>query len=435
MSATVRITLLYAIFGIAWILFSDTAVSVLFGASPEVFAYVQSIKGIFYVVITSLLLFLLIQNENRLREKREADFRLLFTNNPHPMGVYDRDTMQFIEVNAIAVQVYGYTRDEFLSMTIKDIYPSEDVDALLKRLEQGHHTFGTFRETRHQLKSGDIIHVDVNAREMKYQSYNAVFVSAIDVSERVQLENERMKNQALHAALNKEIDARANRDRLASMVSHDLRTPLATIMSSASMLERYDDRYDSEQRVNHYQKILRQTRQLNDEFEDILLWLRSEGDTSAFQPVKTNMVEFIEPILAEFAIPAYPERLQFHHSGERIIAEIDVHLFHRVVSNLVSNACKYSPDDSPVEVILLSDNDGLELIVKDSGIGIPQDNFEHLFDAFYRADNVVNMSGTGLGLSIVKEIVELHNGLITVDSQEGQGSTFTVKIPSSQPIL
>src|SRR5690606_6967556 len=97
--------------------------------------------------------------------------------NPQPMGVYDRKTLQFLEVNEAAVLVYGYTREEFLAMTIKDLYPSEDVLQLVGRLEQGHNTGLAAREWRHQLKSGDIIHVDVLAHEIRYQAHDAVFVT------------------------------------------------------------------------------------------------------------------------------------------------------------------------------------------------------------------------------------------------------------------
>lgn len=434
MPAYIRITLLYALFGIAWILFSDSIVDMLFSANPELYSAVQSAKGILYVLITSFLLFCLIYNEDRVLKEHEAEFRMLFMNNPQPMWVYDIETLRFLEVNDTAVSVYGYSRQEFLQMTIKDIRPASDLSRLTDNLAQRRRSIEHSHAWRHQMKSGEIIHVDIVSHQIHYQSRDAVFVVAIDISERIQLESERIKNQSLHAELEKEIVARANRDRLASMVSHDLRTPLAVIMSSASMLERYNARFDLEQRVRHYQKILQQSKQLNEELEEILLWLRSEASTSTFQPVMTNILEFIKSILIKFTLPDNPQRVQLISEEQRLLAEIDAHLFQRVVANLVSNACKYSADNTHVDVILTRKAEQLELIVRDEGIGIPESNLEHLFKVFYRAENALNVQGTGLGLSIVKEIVELHQGTISVESIEGEGTSFTVNIPLLQPV-
>ncbi|MEM9952827.1 MAG: PAS domain-containing sensor histidine kinase [Chloroflexota bacterium] len=432
MNTAIRITLSYLIFGFLWIILREPLIMALFGANSQALSLLDATSGLWFIILTSLGLFVLIYCDQRKIRTREADFELLFKKNPHPMGVYDPTTMRFIEVNDIAIDVYGYTRHEFLQIKLKDLYLTEDVGHLIQFLK-GSPDFDDTTIWRHQRKNGEIFYVTTTGAPITYQGRDVVFVTAVDISERVQLENERMKSHALHSALEKEVSARTNRYRLASIISHDLRTPLTTIMASASTLERYEHRLDSEQRIRHYGRIVGQARLINDEFEAILLWLRSDDKVFDFQPVTTDIVSFVQSLLDNFRNPITLNRLQFNVKQVTVSAEIDHRLFARVVTNLVSNALKYSDSLSCVEVLLADAGQMLILTVRDDGIGIPLDNQNNLFDAFYRADNVMNVQGTGLGLSIAKEIVELHHGTIHVESVEGQGSTFTVTFPKVQP--
>ncbi len=109
--------------------------------------------------------------------------------------------------------------------------------------------------------------------------------------------------------------------------------------------------------------------------------------------------------------------------------ELDKKLIRRIINNLVSNAIKYSPDDTTIVITLTYAAEMLALTVRDEGIGIPADDINHLFEPFHRAVNVGTISGTGLGLVIAKEAVELHGGSISLETQVGIGTTFTVRIP------
>src|SRR5688572_27515100 len=131
MRAELRIALIYAAIGILWIRFSDTLTQLLFGSNPTLLTTVQTYKGMFYVLATAVMLYAVLRHEFEKRRRQDSKFQLMFQHNPNPMWVYDPQTLAFLEVNQQAIETYGYSQDEFLGMTLKDIHPLEDIPALL----------------------------------------------------------------------------------------------------------------------------------------------------------------------------------------------------------------------------------------------------------------------------------------------------------------
>jgi PAS domain S-box-containing protein len=434
MRSEIRITLIYAIIGILWIYFSDRAVELFFGTEPSLLTLVQTNKGILYVLITSALLFLLLHFELQQRRKQETKFHLLFAENPNPMWVYEPHTLAFLEVNDAAIETYGYSREAFLSMTIRDIRPVEDVAAVEDSITN-RQSIKDFGEWRHKTKHGKLLHVEITSQQLDYDGREGVLVVARDVTERKQLQNERQLNERLQRELAQEQDAHNTRSRFFSMISHEFRTPLSTIISSIGLLQHYESRLSLEKRMAYYEKVLRQARILSEQLDEMLLLLRTDLAASNYQPQPDDIVTLCYDVIDTLATGHPSRSIQLDSTHESLRIDMDRKLIWRVLANLISNALKYSPDDKPVVVSLDVQNDTVEIRVADKGIGIPSHEQAQLFEPFFRASNATEKPGTGLGLTIVKQAIELHGGSIRVESTANVGTTFFVTLPLLQPFV
>ncbi len=254
----------------------------------------------------------------------------------------------------------------------------------------------------------------------------AGFIGAcIDISERKQVE------EALLAALEKERELGELKSRFVSMASHEFRTPLATILATADALGAYRKKMDDEQIERRIDKIRTQVDHLRRIMDDVLQLARMQAGKNEFKPTVVDFDEFCRDILDEFqSRPDIKHRLIYTCSERPLPIAIDPKLMRNILANLVSNAIKYSPDSASVYITIRRDNGTVTLRVRDEGIGIPEEDHKHLFEAFHRAVNVGTISGTGLGLSIAKQSVDSHGGTITCESEVGIGTTFTVTLPA-----
>ena len=434
MRSEIRITLIYAVIGILWIYFSDRAVVLFFGAEPSLLTLVQTNKGILYVLITSGLLYWLLHLELQHRRKDEAKFHLLFAQNPNPMWVYDPHTLAFLEVNEAAVATYGYSQEEFLKMTIRDIRPVEDV-AAVEASVANRQSVMDYGEWRHKTKDGKLLHVEITSQQLDYEGREGVLVVAHDVTERKQLQSERSLNEHLQRELAKEQDVHNTRSRFFSMISHEFRTPLATIISSVGLLQHYESRLTVEKRMTYYEKVLKHAHILTEQLDEMLLLLRTDLAASNFQPQPDDIVTLCDEVIDTLATGHPSRRIEFHCAQESLKIDMDKKLIWRVLANLISNALKYSPEDEPVEITLDIQDDTVEIRITDKGIGIPLEEQVQLFEPFFRASNANEKPGTGLGLTIVKQAVELHGGSIRVESATDAGTTFFVTLPLLQPFV
>lgn len=254
---------------------------------------------------------------------------------------------------------------------------------------------------------------------------SSVICSLRDNSERKRLEIE------LRDALAKERELNELKSRFISRVSHEFRTPLAMINSAADMLRNYNDRMTHEQRAEKLNRLQSEVKNLADLLDDLLTLSKAEEiGRERFHPHPFDLGALCGEVVAEMR-----DGIGMHHefeltiSGECQQIHADPKLIRRAVVNLLSNAVKYSLPGSKISLSLTCDDAQTTICVQDTGIGIPEEDQKHLFEAFYRAKNVDHIAGTGLGLAIVKQSVELHGGEITVSSQLGVGSAFTMTLP------
>jgi signal transduction histidine kinase len=217
------------------------------------------------------------------------------------------------------------------------------------------------------------------------------------------------------------------------MASHEFRTPLASILLVAESLSFYRQKMTDEQIEQRLSNLREQVDHLRDIMDDVLQLSRLQARRAEFNPVDLDFDGLCRSVLDEFqSRPDFTHRLLYHCAAALPEVPLDKRLMRQIISNLVSNAIKYSPVDKTVSVRLGYTGDRLVLMVHDEGIGIPEADQKHLFEPFHRASNVGTISGTGLGLVIVKESVELHGGTIRVESQVDSGTTIIVTIPIQQ---
>jgi signal transduction histidine kinase len=303
---------------------------------------------------------------------------------------------------------------------------------------------------------GTVIDVEVAAAPFTYQGMPAAQVVVRDISDRKKAEAE------LRKALETERELSELKSRIITTISHEYRTPLTTIYSSAEFLENYSHKLAEERKVQHLRRIQTSSKHLTDLVNDVLLIGQAEADKLKFHPSPLNLDQFCQQLVeeissgiqnqravsvnatapdheavatleaSELAIPR--ELISFTSQGNCPNACLDEKLLRQILTNLLSNAIKYSPDGGTVRFNLECMEDVAILSIQDEGIGVPAEDLPQLFESFHRATNVGTIPGTGLGLAIVKKCVDLHGGQITVDSVVNEGTRFTITLPLNSPV-
>lgn len=220
---------------------------------------------------------------------------------------------------------------------------------------------------------------------------------------------------------------------ISAMLSHDLRSLMTVVLSSSDLLKRYRERMDDRQQMRHLDRIQGASYQIVHMLDDLLLSAEMETGVLAFEPEMLDVCALIGKLVMEFQIICDETHSIDYQCDVDGSAYIDRRLFRQIMTNLLSNSVKYSPDGGQISVRLEAEGDHIVLKIADKGIGISSDDLPHLFDPFFRADNAKKIGGTGLGLPIVKRAAELHGGTVQVISELGHGSCFMIYIPRAIP--
>lgn len=235
----------------------------------------------------------------------------------------------------------------------------------------------------------------------------------------------------LSESLKTEKELNELKSRFVSMASHEFRTPLATILSSLSLVALYGEKNDKEKQTKHINRIKSSITHLTDILNDVLSLSKLEEGIIIFNPEKINIKEFFSHIVKEVeGIVKEGQEIIITHSGNTD-AVIDKKNIRHVLLNLLSNAIKFTPEGKRIELNAIVSDKEIEIIVKDNGIGISEDDQKYLFQRFFRASNASSIQGTGLGLSIVSKYIEMHNGTIECESVLDEGTKFTIKLPNN----
>ena len=230
-------------------------------------------------------------------------------------------------------------------------------------------------------------------------------------------------------ALEREKELNELKSRFITTASHEFRTPLGTILSSASLIARYEDSADAEKRKKHIERIKSAVTNLTEILNDFLSLEKLEEGIVRCNPEQFDFSKLVQDISEDMRnIAKDGQTIAVDYSGAPEVF-LDRQLLKNALINLFSNAIKYSPENKPIDVKVNVTPDKLHVDIADKGIGIPEEDQPNVFERFYRAKNSGNIQGTGLGLNIVKKYVELMDGSISFVSKYNEGTTFTVEIP------
>lgn len=360
-------------------------------------------------------------------EESEQRYLLIFDRNPHPLWVYDQETLRFLAVNEMAIRQYGYTREEFLAMTIEDIRPSEDVDLLRKSLHERDETpeaqtFGTFR---HRKKTGEIIEVEISSSEVTFQGRQAGLVLAVDVTRQRELEQHLLRAQRLDSI-----------GMLAGGIAHDLNNLLMPVMLGVSVVKQTNPEPKVARALENIEKSARRGKDL---VSRILSFARGVKPATKQVDVAEALREIRSIIESTF-----PRNiaLQFESPAGATLISADLTQLNQILLNLCVNARDAMPHGGRLlvaaSVVDVDDHyarmhRGITpgrfamIEVSDTGMGIPAHLVNRVFEPFFTTKELEN--GTGLGLSTVQTIVRSHGGHVTVYSEPGKGTTFRVYLP------
>ena len=367
-------------------------------------------------------------------QQSEENYRLLFAGNPHPMWVFDLETLAFLEVNTAAVKHYGWTREEFLAMTIKAIRPEEDVPIMLEavadRVNEGHARVGIWR---HRKKDGSVISVEIATHTLVFAGKRAKVALCNDVTEQVKAreqilrlnveleERVRLRTAELESA-NSELEA------FGYSVSHDLRAPLRHIDGfSKILLEEYADRLDADGR-NYLSRISAAVERMGQLIND--MFRLAQVSLSGVEKQAVNLSFLAQNVLAELQ-QLQPERTVACRITAGLEAEGDPRLLRIVMENLLNNAWKYTGKtaEAVIEFGTTERNGEQVYFVRDNGAGFDMDYVDKLFSPLQRLHPAEEFEGTGIGLATVQRIINRHGGRVTAEGEVGRGAAVYFSLP------
>ena len=246
----------------------------------------------------------------------------------------------------------------------------------------------------------------------------------VDITESKQAE------ATLKKALEKERELSELQTRFVSMASHEFRTPLSAILSSAELVERFRHKWEGERIEKHLHRIQTNVHHLINLLENVLVIGRVEAGRLGFSPERFDLCTFCREMIDEAGLRHSTDHaLEIALPDEPLEAVADPNLLRYILTNLLTNAAKYSAPGTPIQLAMYAADEHVHFRVEDQGIGIPDGDLPHIFEPFHRGANAETIPGTGLGLSIVQRAVELHHGTVTIESEEGHGTAVEIIIP------
>jgi PAS domain S-box-containing protein len=400
--------------------------------------------------------------EDALR-KSENKFRLLFERSADPMLLLDLHSWRFVDCNAAALALMHYeSKDELISAEPWKISPEHQPDGRRSDEAARFHQAtviaqGSARfEWMVRRSDGSEFPVEITLTTIELAEQPVAFVTWREISERKQAEGEirelnaslerrvaertaeleqanaqlKKAEQELLKTLAQEKELSELKTSFVSMVSHEFRTPLAVILSSAELLKNHLERLPPNVREEQLAAICGSTKHMSKMIDEVLLLGKVEGGQMRFAPAPLDLGELCVRLIDEMQ-SATQRRcpIELHAPAGSVPAQGDEALLRHILGNLLSNAVKYSASGKPVRLEVQRDGADAILAVTDQGVGIPAADLPKIFQAFQRAGNVGQIAGTGLGLVIVQRCVELHGGTIELQSDVGKGTRVTVRLP------
>jgi PAS domain S-box-containing protein len=321
------------------------------------------------------------------------------------------------ELDSLGIKSAGLFGRNWRSMDICSNSKADDMDLTLQKVFQWESCNAecTFRDRIYSMSAVPLPDNKGNVRE--------ILMVIRNITRRKKAEMEILQ------ALDKEKELNEMKSRFVSIASHEFRTPLSTILSSVSLIDRYNATSDREKQLKHIDRIKSSVKNLTEILNDFLSLEKLEAGKVEVHPETIDLTQLCEELTEELqTVAGKGQKIIYRHQGEMKAVRSDKQLLRNIFINLLNNAIKYSGEDGIIEFNSFVDGE-IRFEVKDHGIGIPKEDQPKLFERFFRATNASNIQGTGLGLNIVRRYTELLDGKIGFTSEVGQGTTFTVRLP------
>lgn len=399
-------------------------------------AYIYLVSIVFALLITlfAIVLYNFDQRKRAERRYRESETKFsLLVRNVRDLAIFMVDPAgRVMSWNKGAERIKGYKEEEIVGKPIDVFYLPEDLQRgepannLKRAREDGRYESLGWR-TR---KGGSVFYADVLITPLYDDQGELRGYAKItrDITEKKKAE------ENVQRAFHREHELNEMKSRFVSMASHEFKTPLSVILSSASLLEKYQGPADLEKRARHLQRIKSNVSNLRQILNDFLSVEQLEKGIVRNAPSVLDLPLFLKEAIQNISDTCKPgQRIDLRLEGTERKVVLDVHLLENILSNLLSNAIKYSGEGSLVEVTARFEQGFVSITIKDNGIGIPQEDQPRLFEEFFRAGNASSVSGTGLGLSIVLKYVHLMEGTVDFVSTPGKGTEFVITVPSRLP--
>lgn len=393
-------------------------------------------------------------SENLFREIKK--FEALFQYATLPIVLVDKKG-SIILANQQAMDLFGYDEKTINTLKVENLIPSKYRDKHLSHRESYNHRpenrpMGRGMQLLAVKNGGEEFPVEISLGHYKIEDESYVIAFIIDITQRVAIENTlraqkeevekvnkeieelnaelehkvEVRTHELTEALSKERELSDLKSRFVSMASHEFRTPLSTILSSVSLIGKYTAADEQDKRDKHILRIRSAVSNLTDILNEFLSLGKIEEGKIQVHLSEFNLKEQMQLIISEIhPILKGSQKINYEHNGHDH-ANLDVSLVRNIMINLISNAIKFSPEQSTIWVQSENNGNNIRISVKDEGLGIPEEDMKHLFERFFRGKNVVNIQGTGLGLHIVSRYIDLMGGRIEVQSQLEKGTEFTI---------
>lgn len=379
-------------------------------------------------------------------------------------GIITIDGRGIVEsINPSACKLFLYTPEEVIGNNISMLMPQPDKgqhDEYIARYQRTRepHIIGIGREVTGLRKDGTTFPFRLGVSEVQYLE-RKIFTGFIHDLSREKEAEEQLRDYASHledlvesrtsslkdsvvalqqakeevsSSLEKEKELGQLKSRFVSMASHEFRTPLSAVQLSASLIEKYAQPYDNENIRKHVAKIKGSVGTLTSILNDFLSLEKLEAGKVEATFTPFDLVKFSEEVTEELQLVAKQnQNIIYQHTGTTSTVNLDQNLLRHCVTNLIANAIKYSGENTFIEFSTEIRPDNCVITIKDNGIGIPEADQKHLFEAFFRAHNTGNIPGTGLGLNIVARYAGLMNGHIIFKSNVNQGTLFTMTFPTT----
>ncbi|WP_461790571.1 PAS domain-containing sensor histidine kinase [Pedobacter sp.] len=374
-------------------------------------------------------------------------------------GIITIDEFGVIEhINPSALALFGYDREELTGKNVSMLMPQPDQqrhDQYIANYRQSGnaHIIGIGREVQGQRKDGSIFPFRLGVSEVKF-SDRRIFTGFIHDLSRQKEDELKIKSyteeleqkikertqdlirsineletakEHVSALFEKEKELNQLKTRFVSMASHEFRTPLSSIQLSASLIDKYSSKNDEAGVIKHTSKIKNAINNLTTILNDFLSLEKLEAGKVEPAANWFDMISFAEEIVEEMQLISKQNQLiVYEHKGTSAQVFLDHNLLKNCIINLISNAIKYSGENTMIQFNSILTAHDLTIEVKDNGIGIPEIDKANLFEPFFRAHNTGDIPGTGLGLNIVKRYVGLMNGTVSCETEQNKGTTFTL---------